>query len=196
MQKKSDLLREIQIANRKNIPSLILIKKMKLATLILIIISSLRVNAQITIEEKEIDDGILHKKIINTQDTLIINILKIDLSSGNYIIESIKAKSLLNAKEKTSEMARAFNDSIHNVIAALNADFFEADGEIVNNMILKGTIVKAVKFTDSPFNSFVNTQFALTINNKLLMEQFVFSGNIILPDGNTEEIKRVNSISR
>lgn len=149
--------------------------------------------AQIKIDEEIITDGVTHKKIFNTIDTLTIDILKIDLSQRNYFIKSVKAKNLLGARETTSSMSKAISDSGYDVIAALNADFFEQDGEVINNMIAEGKYVKAVRFTDSPFNSFVNSQFAITYDNKLSIEQFVFSGNIIFPDGTIEQISRINS---
>lgn len=149
--------------------------------------------AQIKTTELIITPGVIHKKIINLTDTLSIDILKINLSEHDYIIRSVKANNLLGARETTSEMAKLLSDSGYHVIAALNADFFETDGEIVNNMISEGTFVKAVKFTDSPFNSFVNSQFAVTYDNKLLIEKFVFTGDLILPNGTIEEIRRINS---
>ena len=149
--------------------------------------------AQINIVEEIVSPGIVHKKIINTIDTLTIDVLKIDLSQGNYYIRSVKAKNLLNERETTSDMSKALSDSGYEVIAAINADFFEQDGEVINNMISEGKYVKAVKFTDSPFNSFVNSQFAITCNNNLLLEQFVFSGNVLFSDGTIEEIRRINS---
>jgi hypothetical protein len=151
------------------------------------------INAQIKVDEQIISPGVAYKKITNSVDTLSIDILKIDLSKGDYVIKSVKANNLLGARQTTTDMAKAFSDSGYNVIAALNADFFEADGEIVNNMIYEGEFVKAVKFTDSPYNDYVNTQFAITYHNKLLIDQFVFSGSIIFPDGTIESISRINS---
>lgn len=166
---------------------------MKLFASIFLILLFTKTNAQIKIDEQIISEGVVYKKIINSTDTLSIDILKVDLSGNKYIIRSVKAKKLLNARETTSSMAMEFSDSGYNVIAALNADFFETDGELVNNMISEGEFVKAVKFTDSPFNQFVNSQFAVTYDDKLLIEQFVFSGNIIFPDGTIEAISRINS---
>ena len=137
--------------------------------------------------------GLFIKKIINSIDTLSIDVLKIDLSIDNYFIKSVKAKNLLNERQTTSNMAESLADSGFEVIAALNADFFEKDGEVINNMISEGKFVKAVKFTDSPFNSFVNSQFAVTYDNQLAIEQFVFSGNVVFPEGTIEEIRRINS---
>lgn len=166
---------------------------MKLYTKVLLIVICINVQAQINVEEKIISPGVVYKKILNNNDTISINILKIDLSNGDYIIKSVKANNLLNDRETTSKMVKAFTDSGYNVIAAINADFFESDGEVVNNMIYEGKFVKAVKFTDSPFNNFVNSQFAITYDNKPLIEQFVFSGNLLFPDGTIESISRINS---
>ncbi|MBP9120032.1 MAG: phosphodiester glycosidase family protein [Ignavibacterium sp.] len=150
-------------------------------------------NAQKKIDEKIVFPGVVHKTIINSTDTLMINVLKVNLSQGRYYLSSVKAKNLLNEREKTSDISKALSDSGYQVIAALNADFFEQDGEVINNMISEGKFVKAVKFTDSPFNTFVNSQLAITYDNKLLLEQFVFSGNVFFPDGTIEEIRRINS---
>ncbi len=150
-------------------------------------------NAQKKIDEKIVFPGVVHKTIINSTDTLMINVLKVNLSQGRYYLSSVKAKNLLNERETTSDISKALSDSGYQVIAALNADFFEQDGEVINNMISEGKFVKAVKFTDSPFNTFVNSQFAITYDNKLLLEQFVFSGNVFFPDGTIEEIRRINS---
>jgi exopolysaccharide biosynthesis protein len=149
--------------------------------------------SQTTIKEKTICDGITYKKIINLTDTLSINLLSIDFSRGNFSLRTVKANHLLNSKEPTSQMAKSISDSGYTVVAAINADFFEADGEIINNMISESEFVKAVKFTDSPFNNFVNTQFAVTDNNKFIFEQFVFKGQLILPGEACEPINRINS---
>ncbi len=168
---------------------------MKKTALLLIVLYIIPLTAQVKIEENEIEPGVIHKKIINTKDTLCINILKINLSAGNYFLQSVKAGNKLNSKETTSEMVKALSDSGYKVVAAINADFFENDGEVINNMISGGAIVKAVKFTDSPYNLFVNSQFATTFDNKLLLDQFVFTGSVILPDGSIEKISRINSIA-
>lgn len=149
--------------------------------------------SQIYSKEEIICDGVIYNKIINSVDTLSIDILKIDISKGNFRLRTVKANKLLNDKATTSEMVRELTDSGYNVIAAINADFFEADGEIINNMISEGEFVKAVKFTDSPFNNFVNTQFAVTDKNKIIIDQFVFNGQLILPNGFSEPINRINS---
>lgn len=165
--------------------------KIKLIIISILIIASSY--PQTTTSQKIICDGVVHKKIINTIDTLSIDILEIDFTKNNFELRAVKANNLLNDKATTSEMVSVLTDSDYNVISAINADFFEDDGEIINNMIFNGRFVKAVKFTDSPFNDFVNTQFAVTDDKIFLMEQFVFSGQLILTDGVSESINRINS---
>lgn len=167
--------------------------KIKLLMPLLFFISITR--AQIKVDEQIISPGVVYKKIVNITDTLSIDILTIDLSTEDYIIKSVKAGNLLGSRQTTSDIAKVFTDSGYNVTAALNADFFEADGEVISNMIYEGQFVKAVKFTDSPFNDYVNSQFAITYDNKPLIEQFVFSGSIIFPNGAVESINRINSKS-
>ena len=166
---------------------------MKIKLILISILLTISVRSQINIKEEIIDKGIIYKKIVNTIDTLSIDLLKFDLSTNEYKLRTVKANNLLNAKETTTAMVKTLTDSRYNVVAAINADFFEADGEIINNMISEGSFVKAVKFTDSPFNSFVNSQLAITADNKLFMEQFVFSGQLILRNGISETINRINS---
>jgi exopolysaccharide biosynthesis protein len=166
---------------------------MKTKFFIISILLAINAYPQIKIQESSIDNGIVYKKVINTIDTLSIDILKIDLSTNDFELRTVKANNLLNSKETTSKMVKTLTDSGYNVLAAINADFFEADGEIINNMISDGSFVKAVKFTDSPFNPFVNTQFAITDDNNILLEQFVFSGQLVLPNGISESINRINS---
>jgi hypothetical protein len=166
---------------------------MKFYILTLFLLFTSLTTSQIKVAEQIISPGVVYKKITNTVDTLSIDIIRIDLSKGDYVIKSVKANNLLGARQTTTDMAKAFSDSGYYVIAALNADFFEAGGEVVNNMISEGQFVKAVKFTDSPYNDYVNTQFAFTYDNKLLIDQFVFSGSLIFPDGTIESIRRINS---
>ncbi|MEJ5261569.1 MAG: phosphodiester glycosidase family protein [Ignavibacterium sp.] len=161
--------------------------------LLIIFFSFYSLFPQINVQETQITEGVIHKKIINLSDTLVINILKVNIKKPDLTVRSVKANELLGTKEKTSEMFQRYKMSGFDVIAALNADFFESDGEVVSNMISNGEIVKAVKFSDSPFNEFTNSQLAVDSYDNLFIDQFVFSGNLILPNGISEEVHRINS---
>ncbi len=136
--------------------------------------------------------GVIHKKIISEKDTLVANVLIADLKENNFTLKSFKHESKLFSKETTSGMFEELIDSGYNVIAGINSDFFENDGDLINNMISDGVFIKGVKFSDSPFNDYANSQFCLTNDNKPYIEQFVFDGSVIFPNGVIEKISRIN----
>jgi len=142
---------------------------------------------------KEIAPGIYHEQIINKKDRLVINILKIDLKNKSYIIDAIKADNLLRSKATTSMVSARLNIEGFKVIAAINADFWEIDGEIVNNMISKGEFVKAISGNTDIRSGHIFSQFALTKNEKPLIEHFSLNGKLILKDGSIFKIDRINS---
>ncbi|RJP70579.1 MAG: phosphodiester glycosidase family protein [Ignavibacteriales bacterium] len=136
--------------------------------------------------------GIIHKKIISEKDTMVANVLIADLKENNILLKSFKHENTLFSKETTSRMFEELIDSGYNVIAGINSDFFENDGDLINNMISDGVFIKGVKFSDSPFNDYANSQFCLTGDNKPFIEQFVFDGSVIFPNGVIEKISRIN----
>ena len=142
---------------------------------------------------KEIAPGIYHEQIINKKDRLVINILKIDLKNKSYAIDAIKADNLLHSKATTSMVSARLNIEGFKVIAAINADFWEIDGEIVNNMISKEEFVKAISGNTDIRSGHIFSQFALTKNDKPLIEHFSLDGKLILKDGSIFKIDRINS---
>lgn len=160
---------------------------------ILLLICCGLIYPQTEIRENEIEPGVTHTKIINEKDTLVINILSADIKSYPYTLLNIKAGNSLKGRETTSSMAEAVSESLH-VLAAVNADFFESDGELINNCISEGRFIKATRYTDRK-RQWVHSQFALTEGNKPFVEQFVFSADLILPDRSIEKILRINSIT-
>ncbi len=141
----------------------------------------------------EIAPGIYHQQIINKKDRLVINTLKIDLKNKSFIIDAIKADNLLHSKATTSMVSARLNIERFKVIAAINADFWEPDGEIVNNMISKGEFVKAISGNTDIRSGHIFSQFALTKNGKPLIEHFSLNGKLILKDGSIFKIDRINS---
>lgn len=156
----------------------------------------LRAQLRDSVFSEQIAPGVTHEKIFRAKDTLIANVLKIDLTQGEYYLRAAKAHNNLLGREKTSEIARRFNDSTHEVLAAINADFFNMKtGEVENNMVIEGQFLKAVGVTDSPFDPShrVHSQFAFTYDKKPHIGKFRFSGEVILPGGNLNKVNRINS---
>lgn len=172
--------------------------KIKIIGIIYFLINFCFVSFPQQITQKEISDGIFYKQIIDSKNKLIINILKIDLTNPSYEIEAVKANNKLAGKETTSGLSSRLSDSglsipRGKVIAGINADFWETDGEIINNMISSGKIVKAVSSPAYDSKKFIYSQFALTENNKPSIEQFNFNGKIFWKDNSFDKINRVNS---
>ncbi len=143
--------------------------------------------------KKEIYPGIVHEKIINKKVRLVINILSIDLKNKSYKINIVKAHNLLGSKETTSSLSARLNKEGINVIAAINADFWMPDGEIINNMVSSGKFVKAVSGHSDDKLKRIFSQFALTENEQPLMGKFDFKGKIFFKDGTQADIDRINS---
>lgn len=145
---------------------------------------------------EELAPGIIHSKIFRAYDTLSINILRIDLRQGDYYLRAAKAHDRLLGREKTSQMASRFSDSTHEVLGAVNADFFDMKtGEVENNMVIEGQFLKALRIADSPFDPKhkIHSQFAFTYNKKPLIGKFSFAGEVLMPDRSINEINRINS---
>ena len=123
--------------------------------------------------------GILHSEVINSKDTLVINILEINLDSCGCSLNTVKANKKIVGLQQTSIMA-----SGDTVPAAINADFFEADGSIINNMISDGFIIKAL--SEAPYDKGGTTysQIAFDECRKPYIERFSFDGTLIA--GNNE----------
>jgi exopolysaccharide biosynthesis protein len=147
--------------------------------------------------KEEVAPGIIHEKIVNAKDTLVVNILKIDLKNKNYDFEAEKAYDNLEARETASHLSKRLSENGSYVIAAVNADFFEIQtgGEIENNMITNGKFVKATNITDSIYDTFnnIHSQFAITAEGNPVIARFDFYGRLFPKDGSEPNIYRINS---
>ena len=146
---------------------------------------------------KEIVSGLTYKRILNLHDSLSANVIEIDLNKNIFFIDARKAGNKMGDREKTSSMVKRFQEPGQTVLAAINADFFNIrTGENENNLVIDGKIAKGVSITDSPYDTYnnVHSQFAVTFNNKPLIEKFNFNGEIVYGT-KTLKINRVNSFA-
>lgn len=149
------------------------------------------------ITQREIIKGVVHKKIVDAHNTLIINILEIDMSGGEFEIFTGQAGETIYGRKTTSKILEAEIQNGTDAIAAINADFFMSDGggEPCNNVIRKGEIFKGNSDSDHSIfkRGFIPSQFAVGKNGKPYIEKFVLDSKIILK-GNIElKLKRINS---
>jgi hypothetical protein len=140
---------------------------------------------------------IRHKTIINTNDTLISNVVEIDMRGGLYQLIAVNGTDSLTGRETLSSMAERLSGK-YDVIGGINADFFkiQTGGEVENNLISSGIIIKALKGTDSDYDSSgrPHYQFAVNEYNKFFIERFELDGRVIYKD-QEYILNRINSVT-
>lgn len=141
--------------------------------------------------------GVTRRFMAKPQGPWRINLLEINLQQAGPEIESARAMDHFLGRETTRSIAARHNDSLRQVIAALNADFFDLKtGEIENNQIIAGEFVKGVKITGSPHDTFdnIHSQFALSFDGRPFIERFAFAGKIIWRDGSISDLSSINTV--
>ncbi len=128
--------------------------------------------------------GVKHTFIAKSAGPWTINVLEVDLSNPTIALETVKANDRLIGREKISAMVARKNGSGHYMIGAINADFFTAVGEPVNNQVIDGEIVRGASSNRS--------QFAMTKYKKPLIGKFSFAGLVIARNNTRLPINAVN----
>ena len=117
-----------------------------------------------------------------------MNVLEVDLRTPGLSIRGIRAHDAF----KTRETVRSMSARTPSVVAAVNGDFFNIKtGESENNVVIEGDVIKGVRVTDSPYDSWSNlhSQFGVDWKNHPLIDRFglravaVFAGRRTRVDG-------------
>lgn len=140
--------------------------------------------------------GLVHVRYMGTETTVAAHVVTVDLRRQELSVESALAGGTITGRERTSSIARRHSRLNDSVLVAINADFFDLEtGEVENNQVAGGEVVRATSLTDSPHDVFdnVHSQIAVTADGRPLLERFRFRGNALLPDGMAVRIDRMNS---
>ena len=132
-----------------------------------------------TIVSRKLAPGVDYRQIVDKRGPWRMNLVRINLKIARVELRHARAKDSLRGREKTSDMARRVSESGTEVLAAINADFFELKtGENENNQELNGEWWKGLKVTDSPYDTYDNTHVQLVVDasRHLYMDRFVFDG--------------------
>ncbi len=86
--------------------------------------------------------GIIHKKIIAPSVPWTINVLEIDLTNPLNQMETVKAKNNIVGQERTSAMASRSDYESHQVIGAVNGDFYGSGGVPLTTQLINGQMLK------------------------------------------------------
>ena len=120
--------------------------------------------------------GVTHRDILDARGPWRVHVLTVDLRRGDLEIRHERALGQLRGRERPSDMVRRVRAAGTDVIAAVNADFFDlATGESENNQVIGGTWWKGEKVTDSPYDTFDNphTQLGFDARGRPLLDRFI-----------------------
>ena len=91
----------------------------------------------------EISPGVTHIHIINKEKPWNINILKIDLARKDLKLQSATAFDSVAGNETVSSIVKRVRNKEVEVVAAINADFYEDGGYSSNALVKNGILVKS-----------------------------------------------------
>jgi len=137
-----------------------------------------------TATTEQVAAGVVHRRLVANQGPFTIHVVEIDLRRRDLSIAAMHAFDSLRGRQQVSEMANRRTNTGVNVIAAINADFFDLkSGENENNQVIDGAVLKAVAITDSPFDSLhtVHSQFGMTCDGHPVIDRFAFAGAVLTP---------------
>jgi len=133
---------------------------------------------------EEVASGVVHRRLVANQGPFTIHVVEIDLRHRDLAIAAMHAFDSLRGRQQVSAMANSRTATGANVVAAINADFFDLkSGENENNQVVDGAVVKAVSITDSPFDSLhtIHSQFGMTCDGRPVIDRFAFAGAVLTP---------------
>ena len=137
------------------------------------------------VEDVTITNGVRHVRYVYNLIPWNINVVEIDMNENNSFL-SVKGKDrIFDSRETLSSIVKRTKDDNVNVAAAINADFFHPNGDIVSSQISKGEFVKGVTTKRSLFGiKREGTPFIGTLN---------FTGDITTKGKNKININSCNT---
>ncbi len=161
--------------------------KRNLSTLGLLTLSltiSLFAGVPDSVSTATVEPGVKHMTILK-DGPYAIDVLVVDLQAKHLQVESFRPMGLV----KTTEQVRRNDREDHNVVAAINADFFSFNsGWPVDNQVMNGQFVFA--------SSTQRSHLAIDVNGKPFIDKFSLSAWVKPKNGKVYPIDAVNDIHR
>lgn len=139
-----------------------------------------------TTGSRELSPGVTLTRLAWTSGPFVMHALAIDLRQRGLSVGAARACDQLTGREHPSAIARRLRADGIDVVAVLNAGFFDlvgGTGTSESNVVIDGEIVKGVGRTESPFDRFDNahSQFGVTASGKPLIDRFRLAGIVRTP---------------
>jgi Phosphodiester glycosidase len=141
-----------------------------------------------SVRSRQVAPGVTFRRITRAAGPWVLSVLEVDLRQPELVVRGVRACDRLLGRERPSAIARRLRQEGIDVVAVLNADFFDlrgGSGATESNVIIDGEIVKAVTVTESPFDAFdnVHTQFGVTLAGAPVLDRFHLNGQVRTPSG-------------
>jgi hypothetical protein len=132
---------------------------------------------------REIVPGVTLKRIVRAAGPVTIHVLEVDLRRPELTVRAVRACDRGTGRERPSAIARRMRAAGIDVVAAINAGFFDLEGGTgtsESNVVIDGEVAKAVETTESPFDKFdnVHSQFGFTENRRPVIDRFRLTGTV------------------
>lgn len=145
--------------------------------LFLILLLAHAVFAQVQFQTRsttKVGPGVIHKHIVAPEKLWNLNVLEIDLKNPWLKMETVKGLDSYIGRETTSLMSARRSFEGHQVIGAVNGDFFDSNGAPINVQVIDGQMLK------NPTNA---STLGFDLQNRPILPRVVFSGQVITQTG-------------
>lgn len=130
---------------------------------------------------RELAPGVSYSHTLDPRGPWSVHVVRIDLKRADIELRPVRAHDQLKGRERPSDMSKRNTTAGDQVLAAVNADFFDIrTGENENNQIVGGEWWKGLKVTDSPFDTYdnVHVQFAMDAARHPYIDRFILDGKV------------------
>ena len=144
---------------------------------------------------REIVPGVTVRRIV-AEGPVTMHVLEADLRRPELMVRAVRACDRGNGRERPSAIAHRLRGEGIDVVAAINAGFFDLEGGTgasESNVVVDGDIAKGIEVTESPFDKVdnVHSQFGFTARHNPLIDRFRLTATVRSPRG-TWELATVN----
>ncbi|MCI0515297.1 phosphodiester glycosidase family protein [candidate division KSB1 bacterium] len=133
---------------------------------------------------RQVGPGMIHFQYLESTQPWTINLLQVDLKNPLVQIETAKGKNLLAGLERTSSQAARHDRDGHTVVAAINGDFYSAEGIPINIQIAQGEILR---------NPIALSTIGFTSANRPVLNRVAFQG-VVMDRKKSRAISGMNAV--
>lgn len=127
--------------------------------------------------------GMIHHHEYRSAGPWHLHVLEVDLTDTLNTLETVKASNRIAGFERTSSMAGRSDYPGHQVVGAINADFYDGSGITIGAQIINGTLLKRPTYRST---------FALTTDKRPLTNVVSYNGQVTKQDSLTFAITGIN----